>query len=297
MIITHKEPLSSRKLSKLPPSLNLNTTKYKEAILFRLLTGSSNIEYDYFGTVTTIKQRLPLFNSSNKKNKNISKKIFKKYLKGSSLNTADLGTYFENVKNTNYQLFDELLYEYSHYFINSQKGSHVNAFINTYRILEYISYSFPLVHASTSKNYQGTYTSLQSYFTKDGGELQFLKTFVGKMFDGDPILSSTVDIDIDTPNLESKKKIYKFYKRLLSQYSPICDDGLYRISIKYVDVIDIVKFIRNRYFHFAIGGQENIKTSDIIYPDLFFKQINRHAINWFSIIYFEILKYLVERWK
>lgn len=297
MSITYLEPFKKKKLSTLPKSINLNETKFHEARLFRLLCGTADIEYNYFGKKKVIKQRIQLFDAKGTVNNKLSKKIFNTYLKPSTLSINDLDNYFKYTKNVNYSLINDLLYEYSYYFIYTNKGNHTSAFIHAYRILEYISYSFPLAHASMSTKYHDTYKSLQSYFTKDGGELTFLKKFVANLFDGEPILSSTADINILTPDNDSKKSIYNNYKKLLNNFDSSCDDSTHCIHIKYPEFIDIIKHVRNRYFHFAVGGQQNIRTSEILYPDLFFKQINSHAINWISIIYFEVLKYMIERWK
>ena len=49
--------------------------------------------------------------------------------------------------------------------------------------------------------------------------------------------------------------------------------------------------IRNRFFHLTKGTwQENLSSTEILYPDYFFKPIINHGLNWIALVIFEIIK-------
>ena len=53
--------------------------------------------------------------------------------------------------------------------------------------------------------------------------------------------------------------------------------------------------IRNRYFHFLQGSwQKNIESSEIVFPDLFFKPLIDIGLNWIAISLFEIINFEID---
>ncbi len=295
MVFEYKEAILSQFRRHIPDGLNLALSNPAdlELKLIRLLSGTCTLKCST--PSKTIQQRKNYLDALNTVHTKVTSKTLKDCLAPFTL--SDLESYLNNTRYSNHSLLNDLLSEYSYYFTQVSRENHTSAFLHLYRILEYISYSFPLVHASVSKNFQGTFKDLQSYFTKDNGELGFLQKFVSKLFDGDPIYSTTLDVNVFHAEAVIQKSIYNSFKKILPQDKVTFDDTIMQFSIEYADLIGIIIMVRNRYFHFAIGGQRNIRSSEITYPDLFFMQINDHALNWVSIIYFEVFKTLIDRWK
>jgi hypothetical protein len=295
MVFEYKEAILPQYLRHIPNGLNLSQSNPADAELklIRLISGTCTLKC--ITPSKTIEQRRNYLDALNTVHTQVTSKTLKECI--SPFKLSDLESYLNNTRYSNLALLNDLLAEYSYYFLQVSRANHTSAFLHLYRILEYISYSFPLVHASVSKNFQGTFKDLQSYFTKDNGELGFLRKFISKLFDGDPIYSTTVDVNVLHSDATIQKNIYKSFKRILPQDKVTFDDTRMQFSIEYSDLISIIIMIRNRYFHFAIGGQRNIRSSEVTYPDLFFSQINHHALNWLSIIYFEVFKTLLDRWK
>jgi hypothetical protein len=292
MPFAYLEVMPPRYLKYLPDSLNLSKSVFVEAKLIRLLLGT--IDFNAALEGINISQRKNYSNARGIENNTLSAKIIRDSF--APLTIEDLDSYLRKFKNTNYNLHSDILIEISLYFVYKEKGNHVSCFLHLYRILEYVSYSFPLIHSSLSRGYIGTFKALQSYFTKDGSELEFIDNFIKKLFDGDPIFGSSIDIDIVGPNAIVQDKIYKSFKTILSGFLT-CDDATKRITISFSNIIKATIHLRNRYFHFAIGGQKNIRSTDIQYPDLFFQQINECILNWISIVYFEVLQTSISNWK
>lgn len=293
MAFDYNEIMPARFIRHLPDSLNLSKTVFVEAKLIRLLLGMTDMSYSLDGTI--IPQRKNYSNALVIANPIISSKIIKDSFK--PLKIVDIDNYLIKFKNVNFSLHNDILFELSLYFLNRDKGNHVSSFLHLYRILEFMSYSFPLIHSSLSRTYTGTFKALQSYFSKDGGELEFIDKFIDKLFDDNLFMATTIDIGITAPTPLIQSKIYKSYKAVLGGFSTF-DDASKTIFITYSKIVPALIFIRNRYFHFAIGsGQKNIKSSDIEYPDIFFQQINEPILNWLSMIYFETLKTSISNWK
>jgi hypothetical protein len=67
------------------------------------------------------------------------------------------------------------------------------------------------------------------------------------------------------------------------------------ITTTYQHLIQLTIDIRNWYFHFAVGGQRNIRGVEIVENDVFFQLLNEEIAKWFASIYFEILKHKLEQ--
>lgn len=287
MIFSFTEPMIPYYRGFLPPSLQLDEQTKAESLLIRLLSGTIDLEHGYKGE--KIEQRINYGILPYQEVIRVSAKPIRLCYSPKSLN--DLHDYLvDNLQNNNY--VESILTEVSHYFVAKENENHLSCFIHLYRLLEFISYSFPLAHASKASNIYGTFESLKEYFHKEGKELAFLKKFVNILFKDKPELNLTFEINITGITADIQKKIYQTFKRITAPKQDYItyDDTLFQLSLEYKNLIDLVVFLRNRYFHFAMGGTKNIKTSDIIDPDYFFEHINDGLLNWIYVIYSEIIK-------
>ena len=192
---------------------------------------------------------------------------------------ANVDGYF-NRNRVNNILYKKLLNELTLYFFNENKSS-VAAFVHLYRALELISYSFPLIYASNSVDYTGTYTKLQKFFGKDAvGELGFMRVFIDTIYDSDPILEYNFEISIDASIFDYvKSDLEKIFK---SDIPYNFENGNFNIQFKHFIIAFIT--IRNRYFHFFTGkNQYNISAENYDIDD-FFESLNPIVFNWLSII-------------
>ena len=292
MSFLYQEPIAPSRISALPVSLRLASSTAPEATLIRVLAGSSNIVYIPSGEV--VKQRKRILDARGVTNRTVSIKGIKQAIAPLALKSYD--GYLTQFARYNSNLFKDLTSEVSYYFLYTSRGSHVSAFLHIYRFLEYISYSFPLIHASDSKSFQGTYTRLKDFFAGGGGELAFLKKFVAQLFSGDPVLSTSVDIPIPSSDPGVQALIASCIQSDALKAFVAYDQSKFEASIKYADLVDFIVTLRNRYFHFAVGGQTNIRARDLGDPDVFFGMVNPPCINWLGMIYFEILKTVASKY-
>ncbi|VUX55540.1 protein of unknown function [uncultured Woeseiaceae bacterium] len=295
------EPLQSRWRPFVPKNLLVDKTHYPEAKLVRLLIGTAALS-------------APALSANVQQNRNLSdargdcySKVSSKTIKDALSQICDIkqfSSYLDRTGADNYSFFSVLLDEYCWYFYQQDKGSGLPAFLHLYRILERISYAFPLIHASSSKSFTGTYNELSGYFKRStsgeyGGELKFFKVFSERIFE-ESMLDASVDLCVSEPDPEKAEKIYQGLKKVLCDenfnQSWNCDDTRLQLDNTYSSLLSTIINLRNRYFHFAVGGQTNISSSDLHVPDMFFLEINPVLINWITMIYFEVLKSRVDAW-
>lgn len=147
-----------------------------------------------------------------------------------------------------------------------------------------MSYSFPSTYSSGATNYYNTFELFRSLFKENNtGQLKFFKDFVSNLFEDDILNCKT---KINTYNSSHSKKNRDIIISLCS--NTIYHDNGMVAEIKYIDLLDFMINLRNRYFHFISDRKDVISNIDFN-GELFFESLNDTLTNWLSMIYFEIL--------
>ena len=289
-IYLYEDLIQNRFQRFLKPEFVLNNTIPNESLVIRLLLGLSS----FTNTITSTKFD-QMFNYSdlgigdNRILHSISTKIIKNCFEP-EVKINLVCDYLKETKILNKVFFENLLIEITSYFQRSQEGSHTTAFLHLYRIIEFISYSFPLIYASISREYYGSFNRMKNYFDKAKNELLFFDNFLNDLLGGKNLLESHLEINFNSFDSDLNKNHFRIIKSILNNEMIIEEVQDTSISIKYEHLLFLTINLRNRYFHFAVGGQRNIRTAEIYESDLFFQLINEDVMNWISVIYFEILK-------
>lgn len=257
--------------------------------LFRLISGTINCtdtfknkEYKF----RTNYSNFP-FSKNDKINKTLVLNNFPDELK-----IKDLDEYFKRSK-FNSIFYSSIQSELIKCLIAEKEKNYLEAFFYLYRIIEGISYSIPLIYVSKHKSYDKTYKQLQSYFGKTiDGELAFFKRFVSQTFKKEEFFKSTVDINILEIDIEEiREDYYNLYIGKMNEKAVKEKSENQEIKISFIGFYEFMIELRNRFFHFTKGSwQENLSSTELLFPDYFFKPIVNHGINWISIILFEIIK-------
>lgn len=171
--------------------------------------------------------------------------------------------------------------------------------------METISYAFPLIYASKTDDFIGTYNYLKDFLTgnRDKGELGFFKSFIKIIFNGDPLSESSISIDIvvDSEEVDERESLQRVF---FNSFRKACPDvNIYsadteeprKISVKFSDYSSFIINLRNRFFHLFSSGQPNLLSDDIIDADFFFKLVNKPTAYWISLVLLEILKHSIEK--
>ncbi|MFP5081690.1 hypothetical protein [Pedobacter sp. JCM 36344] len=283
------ESYSQSNFERLPNSLRLDKNIKDEGKLFRLLIGSLSISNNVTGEV--IRQNYNYSILGKPKVVRFSINLFTDPISPSAL-IEDINQYLTASAPANIQLFKDLTNEFCYFYFYRQKGNHTLAFLHAYRILERISYTFPMLFASKARDYVGTFSKLQNYFNGSNSELKFLNLFINDFFE-EEFLNYKVKFNITAHNEDIRESYFKIIKMLCTANSPPINytfNEFSDITIDNKDSLNLMIHLRNRYFHFASGGQRNISSSEMVEPSDFYEILNEHFVNWLSVVYFKIVK-------
>jgi len=222
--------------------------------------------------------------------------ILPKYI-SDSLTLENLSEVLSNKKeiNKNKLFFESLNDEFCNFYYNTHKGNHTLAFLHLYRVLEFISYTFPVIYASSTKDFSKSFDLLKDLFSKekDQGELKVFKYFITKVMSIEKDYERLyIDIDIISDLAEYNERIY-------SSIINICENEIFekdrnnpssRISIKFSEFSSFIITIRNRFFHLKNSNGNNLKSVDIVDSDHFFSLINNKCAYFLSLVTITVIK-------
>lgn len=195
----------------------------------------------------------------------------------------------------NKDFYDNLNNEFLNFHYNTYKENHTIAFLHLYRILEYTSYTFPLLYAVSTKDFSSSFESLKTLFSgdKDKGELKVYKDFINEIFGKDKYYSRiSIDINITSDLPEYNQRIYNTLIK-------ICDKEIFdlnknqkfsKLAIKFTEFSSFIITVRNRFFHLKNSQSNNIHSIDIVDSEHFFKLINGKCAYFISMITLEIIQ-------
>ena len=271
-----------------PTILDLHSFPGFEAKLIHVLLGLSDIFEINSGSKVIQKINWAILGKTTPRR---DKNAIKRELANQTIDSEGLNVYLTRNLNQS-DLFKELFDEYARFFYYSSKGRHVQGFLHIYRILERISYSFPILYAARSNDYKGTFAELRGFITspKDG-ELAFFRKFLNKFIDNS-ILKTAIKLDISSNQISNRPQHFNTLKSLLLPKYITNESADAWIEINQEKVLDVLITLRNRYFHFMSGNDDNLTGNDLPDPDEFFKVINPIFINWITYIYFRIIEEL-----
>ncbi|WP_294333076.1 hypothetical protein [uncultured Chryseobacterium sp.] len=283
-----------------------NNTKYKyikteenpSPILniFRLISGTINIKDTFFNKIYKIRDNNVKFPTEENLNVNYKTMLD---LFDDSIKITDLNNYFFKAR-SNRKFYKSIEVELIKCIIAYKDKNFTESFIYLYRIIEGISYSVPLIFISKKDEYNKTYHDLQSYFGKDkDGELAFFRRFILETFKDEDFFRSNITINLDMIDIEElKSEYYELYLKRIQEKFVVDKVENSFIKIQFIGYYDLLIELRNRFFHNLKGTwSENFDSTELIFPDQFFKPIILHGINWLSIILFEIIKFDLQKIK
>jgi hypothetical protein len=281
------------KTDEISASLSLSDNKNPAFRIIRLLTGTCSIHDVFFNK--KFKLNTNYLNLPHTKNKRAAKdsllQIFPE-----DVELVDISKYFKSLRN-NEDFYSTIEFEIINCLVARNSERYLEAFLFLYRILEGISYSIPLIYVSKSKSFNKSFRNLQKYMPNKNneGELLFFKNFIKTQWSEKYFYKLTLDIDISSIDVEEMRSIYFTLYKEKAKNGVEAETEDEEIKISYLGFMEFMIELRNRYFHFLQGGwQENISTSQIIFPDLFFKPLIDLGINWIAITLFEVIKFNIE---
>ncbi len=292
-IYTYSDGFEEINGTALPTELLLTDRISNEAVLIRLLCGTLKINYFISRNEMEmeIEQRKNYSIPGIEENYVFKNKIIKDFFQLEhfrQVEKTNINRYL-NFNRRNYFVHEEVLSELTGALV-WMESSPIEAFVHIYRTLEFMSYSFPLIYASKSMDYRGSYESLKKFMAGDSeGELKFFKTFIKELLKNNEIL---FDYTFEIYFLDGDEDlIEQELQRIIKTRYYIFDGNTLRI--KFANIVDLIVTLRNRYFHMLLGkGPDNFY--DIRYDKRkIFYAVNPVFVNWLTIIYREIVNYSI----
>lgn len=295
-VFSYEEGLSDKAQKKLNKSLLVDDKSSSLLLIIRLLSGSIKLTNNFSAKAIPCKKNyfaLDLKGFKNKWGKEFPNLI------SENIEPDDIATFINNNKFVNRKFYDNLLNELSHFVYESNKNSHTTAFIFIYRLLEKVSYAFPMIYTSRTQDFVRSFNDLKDLMTSDSEkkELGFFKKFVEVLYEKDPIFLTSIDMDIYDENSEIQIMLFKELKRVLDERIIHADtDEPSKLSIKFGDMGSFIVTIRNRFFHNMNGHPNNIKSSNVPDSNLLFLSINDRALYWIATVFLGILSYNISEY-
>lgn len=289
------DAFSKRDYVKLPNSMRFDKSIKEVGILYRLLVGSATLTNNVTGEVYNQNQNYSIL--GKKAVSRFTKKMFLDFF-SSGTTLAKVDACLKRSNPNNIPLFKDLISEFCYYFYYTEKDLHTLSFLHIYRILERISFTYPMMYASRATDYVGTFSKIQNYFKNSASELKFLNLFVAETFE-DELLNYPVKINITACNEEVREKYFKTLRGLCVSNDPTIEikdmNEFSDLTFENKNTFNLMIHLRNRYFHFASGAQRNISTTELVEPNDFFGLLNEHFINWLSVTFFQMIKMEMNR--
>lgn len=294
---SYKDNLPARILARLPEKLKIFDDRDPEVLLIlRLLSGNVELTHNY--TNKTIKSRINYFSSDFSSFSNW-KTEFPTYF-SEDVNSDDLASFIDNTKYVNRNFYSVILSEVSQFILHTNRKSHTSAFIYIYRILEKISYSFPLIYTSKTQDFQQSFNKLKELMVGDGEkkELGFFKAFINMLYKDDSISDTSVDIDFSTYDIDVKRQIFREIKRVTPSdaiHGDTCEPDI--LAINYCEMGSFIISVRNRFFHNLNGGAKNIESNKIVDSDELFSFINPMAMYWLAMVLLGVVSFSLSEYQ
>jgi hypothetical protein len=283
-----KEAIGQNYRSALPTEFKISATTTYDVLVMRMLTSNIDIYCKKNSKSIKLNNNFTSFPShlvGRKSTKQLNTLLH-------PFNLFDYVKFSKKYYGRNIIFYHNLLQELAFYFHYTNEKKHQAAFVNLYRILEYVSYSFPLIHSSHFGNYIGSFEAFRAYFTDaKTSEINFFEKFAENLFRGTGYLSYTTDFDFSNTDIVVANNCYDVLHKLTNSTNWItANRATHTLSIENKRLIRLFKDTRNKYFHFAVGGQRNIQNTDLKDPDFFFEKINSKYLNWIGFIYGTVVR-------
>ena len=274
----------------IPSELVIRDEVAYEALLIRLLCGTLKVKFPICGEYSEIIQLTNYSIPGRIVNRIFKKKIVKDFFSLDHYRHSEqraINEYIRINRRNNF-VHRQLLSELTNAII-TMDNSPIESFVHIYRALEFMSYSFPLIYASKSMDYRGSYKHLKDFMGGESErELKFFKRFLQVLFKDNYIYE--YEFDAFFMNGTEQLIANEFQRVIKANYYSFDGNTMH---IKFANVVDLVITIRNHFFHMLIGkGGDNFYDTSYDKRDIF-EALNPMFINWLTIIYREIASYSV----
>lgn len=207
--------------------------------------------------------------------------------------------FLQETKPVNRTFFVGLQTELTLCLTSKALGRSTESFLYFYRMLEHMSLAFPLTYALIEDDFGKAHRFLKSLLANErDGDLRALNIFVPKIAELGGFSNESFVFSFAGYDRSLAKSCSEELKRCVGSYVTDIEfkDELsdYEFSIPFNSMHSFVVSLRNRMFHHRIG-EANLNLSKIGGSEVLTDVVMREAVHWFTKIYSEIIRALINK--
>jgi len=262
--------------------------------ILRLLTGSINLfdkQHDSLIELDENELRADFTRASDPE-------LIRAALFSDEINLDEYRHFVISASAENKVFFTQLQNELVLCLISKKRGNSTEAFLYLYRILEFISLAFPMLYASTQRNFKRSHDFLKSLLENErDGDLKILSRALPFIASQNELNLVKFDFSISGLEIPLVKEIKK---QLESKVRPQVKDmefeqeGDILFRVGYNNIPSLFVSVRNRMFHYKIG-EPNIDLGDIGAADRICDMCVPELIRWFALTFAEVVRLLARQ--
>lgn len=211
------------------------------------------------------------------------------------LSASDYHARLSSTPLTNRTFYNDFLSEISVAALAHEQNNGTSCFLHIYRAYERLSYAFPLIYASKSHNYIGSFESLKKWISDakgegQAGELAFFRNYLESKY-GDE-LDVTYDFHLIGSD-ETKRRQFRLLKEKILQWKPedVTPGTIENatVSVPFGSLHKVLLVSRNRYFHQMSGRPGNIRQPEIVDAELFFRTLSGPLLTYVAKLFHDVV--------
>lgn len=276
-----------------PDGFGLYGTGHYIHTIFRLLLGSVNAFDRVTGKLEILnwdESRFALSNRSAKPSK-VTDILFEP---SENISVENYLNFLRNYHPRNEAFFETFSRELTHCIVAKKRQCLSEAFLHFYRILEYVSLSFPAVYSRAQSDFERSFEFHKGLFRgMRDTDLVALQTFSDLLGQAGGISSLSYDLDYnDVGALNGRACLDELkaslHKSLSDQNTDVPN---LKIELSFTEMPKFLVELRNRLFHFTYG-ERNIRVCNAGGTDVLLAPVMQVSLNWLFQLYSEIIRTL-----
>lgn len=289
-----KDRLSEQGKKRSPDGLLLDSSAPALLKLLKLMSGCVDIFNKNQDTELVCKAKVNYFQEDFRSFGSYFHSRFPSLL-SPELSSKDLEKFILAKQHENRKFYEAILSDTIHLIALREQEKHTASFVLTYRLLERISYAFPLIYTSKTNDFLKTYDNLKKMLAKKDskGELGFFRAFIHETINDKSLLQNYIELPLSDLKAHHQEDVYKALQDIVDEKiidsSSIFPDTL---SIKYPEMGSFIITLRNGCFHNLNGfvATNNLDSSKIYDFDDLFKVVTPYCVHWIATIVLHIVR-------
>ncbi len=200
----------------------------------------------------------------------------------------------------NDQFFQSIFEEMMFSVFYRARNEFLPSFLHLYRTLELISIAFPMLYTSLEKDFKRSHDFLKTLVASDrDGDLKIFERSITFIANDQNYRRMQFLFDVRTVGAPADGALYSEIKRVIGSETIGTkidwDDINLEFKVNFDNMSSFIAALRNRMFHYRVS-EINIGVAASHGSDTVCRLVIDEMINWFGLLYVEMIRVLVRRW-